>query len=51
MAKLKTIDGRVRKDFQDAGYERWSSSHAIVNRGRMINSNVAECINDCLVNA
>ncbi|XP_049386561.1 uncharacterized protein LOC125850757 [Solanum stenotomum] len=51
MAKLKKIDGRVKEYLQDAGYERWSRSHATVNRGRMMTSNIAECINGCLVDA
>ncbi|KAH0655065.1 hypothetical protein KY285_029947 [Solanum tuberosum] len=51
MAKVEKIDGRVKKYLQDAGYERWARSHAIVNRGRMMTSNIAECINDCLVDA
>ena len=51
MAKLDKIDGRVKKYLQDAGYERWSRSHATVNRGRMMTSNIAECINGCLVDA
>ena len=51
MAKLDKIDGRVKKYLQDAGYERWARSHATVNRGRMMTSNIAECINGCLVDA
>ncbi|KAG5606795.1 hypothetical protein H5410_028287 [Solanum commersonii] len=51
MAKLENVDGRVKKYLQDAGYERWSRSHATVNRGRMMTSNIAECINGCLVDA
>jgi len=51
MAKVEKIDGRVKKYLQDAGYERWDRSHATVNRGRMMTSNIAECINGCLVDA
>ncbi|KAH0709787.1 hypothetical protein KY290_011193 [Solanum tuberosum] len=51
MAKLEKIDGRVKEYLQDAGYERWSRSHATMNRGRMMTSNIAECINGCLVDA
>ncbi|XP_015068686.1 uncharacterized protein LOC107013240 isoform X2 [Solanum pennellii] len=51
MAKLDKIDGRVKKYLQDAGYERWAKSHATVNRGRMMTSNIVECINGCLVDA
>ncbi|KAH0755028.1 hypothetical protein KY290_025298 [Solanum tuberosum] len=51
MAKLEKVYGRVKKYLQDAGYERWSRSHATVNMGRMMTSNIAECINGCLVDA
>ncbi|KAG5614868.1 hypothetical protein H5410_014692 [Solanum commersonii] len=49
-----TLDGadvRVKKYLEEAGYERWSRSHATMNRGRMMTSNIAECINGCLVEA
>ena len=49
MAKLDKMDVRVKKYLQDAGYERWSRSYAAVNRGRMMTSNIAECINGCLL--
>ncbi|XP_069154906.1 uncharacterized protein [Solanum lycopersicum] len=51
MAKVEKVDGRVKKYLEEAGYERWSRSHATVNRGRMMTSNIAECINGCLVDA
>ncbi|XP_049405964.1 uncharacterized protein LOC125869420 [Solanum stenotomum] len=51
MAKLEKIDGRVKEYLHDVGYERWSRSHATVNCGRMMTSNIAECINGCLVDA
>ncbi|KAG5627122.1 hypothetical protein H5410_012340 [Solanum commersonii] len=51
MAKVKKIDGKVKKYLQDVGYERWARSYATVNRGRMMTSNIAECINGCLVDA
>ncbi|XP_049373856.1 uncharacterized protein LOC125838881 [Solanum verrucosum] len=51
MAKLEKINGRVKKYLQDAEYERWSRSHVAVNRGRMMTSKIAECINGCLVDA
>ncbi|KAH0766132.1 hypothetical protein KY285_002003 [Solanum tuberosum] len=51
MVKVETIYGRVKKYLQDAGYERWARSHGTVNRGRMITSNIAKCINGCLVDA
>ena len=51
MAKVEKVDGRVKKYLEEDGYERWSRSHATVNRGRMMTSNIAECINGCLVDA
>ncbi|XP_069154332.1 uncharacterized protein [Solanum lycopersicum] len=51
MAKVEKVDGRVKNYLEEAGYERWSQSHATVNRGRMMTSNIAECINGCLVDA
>nr|XP_010319652.1 uncharacterized protein LOC104646892 [Solanum lycopersicum] len=51
MAKVEKVDGRVKKYLDEAGYERWSRSHVTVNRGRMMTSNIAECINGCLVDA
>lgn len=51
MAKVEKVDDRVKKYLEEAGYERWSRSHATVNRGRMMTSNIAECINGCLVDA
>ncbi|XP_047256188.1 uncharacterized protein LOC124888948 [Capsicum annuum] len=38
-----TLDG--------AGYEKWLRVHASINRGRMMTSNIAECINGCIVEA
>ncbi|KAG5592262.1 hypothetical protein H5410_042776 [Solanum commersonii] len=46
MAKVDKIDDRVKKYLQDVGYERWARSHATVNKGRMMTSNIAECINE-----
>ncbi|XP_069143536.1 uncharacterized protein [Solanum lycopersicum] len=51
MAKVDRIDHRVKEYLEYAGYEKWSRVHAIVNRGRMMTSNIAECINGCLVEA
>ncbi|KAH0754137.1 hypothetical protein KY290_024407 [Solanum tuberosum] len=51
MAKVIKIDNRVKMYLEDAGYEKWSRVHATVNRGRMMTSNIAECINGCLVEA
>ncbi|XP_015163457.1 uncharacterized protein [Solanum tuberosum] len=49
MAKVVKIDNRVKMYLEDTGYEKWSRVHATVNRGRMMTSNIAECINECLV--
>ncbi|XP_049391541.1 uncharacterized protein LOC125855945 [Solanum stenotomum] len=49
MAKVVKVDHRVKDYLEDAGYEKWSRVHSIVNRGRMMTSNIAECINGCLV--
>ncbi|KAM3395939.1 hypothetical protein P3S68_004945 [Capsicum galapagoense] len=51
MAKIEKVDLRVKKYLQEAGYEKWSRCHSPVNRGRMMVSNIAECINGCLVEA
>ena len=51
MAKVDRIDHRVKEYLEDAGYEKWSRVHAIVSRCRMMTSNIAECINGCLVEA
>ncbi|KAH0732048.1 hypothetical protein KY289_003236 [Solanum tuberosum] len=51
MAKVDKVDHRVKEYLEDAGYEKWSRVHSTVNRGRMMTSNIAECINGCLVEA
>ncbi|KAH0649762.1 hypothetical protein KY284_029674 [Solanum tuberosum] len=51
MAKVDKIDHRVKEYLENAGYEKWSRVHSTVNRGRMMTSNIAECINGCLVEA
>ncbi|XP_049368240.1 protein FAR-RED IMPAIRED RESPONSE 1-like, partial [Solanum verrucosum] len=51
MAKVVKVDHRVKDYLENAGYERWSRVHSIVNRGRMMTSNIADCINGCLVDA
>ena len=51
MAKVDRIDHRVKEYLEDAGYEKWSRVHATVNRGGIMTSNIAECINGCLVEA
>ncbi|XP_016553039.1 uncharacterized protein LOC107852498 [Capsicum annuum] len=51
MAKIEKADSRVKKYLQEAGYEKWSRCYSPINRGRMMTSNIAECINGCLVEA
>ncbi|XP_047267514.1 uncharacterized protein LOC107868974 [Capsicum annuum] len=51
MSKVAKVDQRVKEYLEDAGYEKWSRCHSPVNRGRMMTSNIAECINNCLVEA
>ncbi|XP_049372992.1 uncharacterized protein LOC125837964 [Solanum verrucosum] len=51
MAKVDKVDHRVKEYLEDVGYEEWSRVHSTVNRGRMMTSNIAECINGCLVEA
>ncbi|XP_069154678.1 uncharacterized protein [Solanum lycopersicum] len=51
MAKVDRTDHRVKEYLEDAGYEKWSRVYATVNIGRMRTSNIAECINGCLIEA
>ncbi|XP_027775064.1 uncharacterized protein LOC107027503 [Solanum pennellii] len=51
MAKVDRMHHMVKEYLEDAGYEKWSRVHATVNRDRMMTSNIAECINGCLVEA
>ncbi|KAM3398112.1 hypothetical protein P3S68_001626 [Capsicum galapagoense] len=51
MAKIEKAGSRVKKYLQEAGYEKWSRCYSPINRGRMMTSNIAECINGCLVEA
>ncbi|KAG5619450.1 hypothetical protein H5410_019274 [Solanum commersonii] len=51
MVKVVKVDHRKKDYLEDAGYEKWSRVHSIVNRGRMMTSNIAECINGCLGDA
>ncbi|XP_047257559.1 uncharacterized protein LOC107849026 [Capsicum annuum] len=51
MSKVGKIGPRVKEYLKEAGYEKWSRCHSPVNRGRMMTSNIAECINGCLVEA
>ena len=51
MAKVDRVDQRVNEYLEDARYEKWSRVHTTVNRGKMMTSNIAECINCCRVEA
>ncbi|KAH0705967.1 hypothetical protein KY285_010491 [Solanum tuberosum] len=51
MKKVEDMDHRVKDYLMLAGYEKWARVHAPANRGRMMTSNIAECINSCLVEA
>ncbi|XP_016544305.1 uncharacterized protein LOC107844384 [Capsicum annuum] len=51
MSKVAKVDHGVKEYLEEAGYEKWSRCHSPVNRGRMMTSNIAECINGCLVEA
>ncbi|XP_047259344.1 uncharacterized protein LOC124891730 [Capsicum annuum] len=43
--QIGKIDKRVKSYLEDAGFENWARVYAPVNRGSMITSNIAECIN------
>lgn len=49
MIRVDKVDHRVKEYLVSDGYEKWSRVHAIVNIGLMMTSNIAECINGCLV--
>ncbi|XP_047266772.1 uncharacterized protein LOC124897659 [Capsicum annuum] len=51
MSKVDKVDQRVEKYLEEARYEKWDRCHSPVNRGRMMTSHIAECINGCLVEA
>ncbi|KAM3326356.1 hypothetical protein P3S67_001482 [Capsicum chacoense] len=51
MCKVGKIDNRVKVYQKNVGFEKWSRVHAPINRGRMMTSNIAECINSRLVEA
>ncbi|XP_016553900.2 uncharacterized protein LOC107853420 [Capsicum annuum] len=51
MANVAKVDHRVKKYLEEASYEKWPRCHSPVNRGRMMTSNITECINGCLVEA
>ncbi|XP_016582010.2 uncharacterized protein LOC107879490 [Capsicum annuum] len=49
MSKVAKVDQRVKEYLEKTGYEKWARCHSPVNRARMMTSNIAECINGCLV--
>ncbi|XP_049346812.1 uncharacterized protein LOC125811352 [Solanum verrucosum] len=51
MTKVVKVDHRVKDYLEDVGYEKWSRVHSPVNRGRMMTSNITECINGYPVEA
>ncbi|XP_047253673.1 uncharacterized protein LOC124887804 [Capsicum annuum] len=51
MCKVGKIDNRVKVYLENIGFEKWSRVYAPINRGRMMTSNIAECINSRLVEA
>ena len=51
MAKVVKVEHRVKDYLEDAGYEKWSRVHSTIIRGRMMTSNIVECLNGCLVDS
>lgn len=56
--KIVKIDHRIKDYLESVGYEKWvrvhekyARVHASVNRGLVMTSNIAECINGCFVEA
>ncbi|XP_047259033.1 uncharacterized protein LOC124891301 [Capsicum annuum] len=43
--QVRKTDKRVKSYLEDARFEKWIRVYAPVNRGRMMTSNIAECIN------
>ena len=51
MAMVVKVDHRVKDYLEEVGYKKWSRVHSTINRGRMMTSNIIECMNGCLVDA
>ncbi|KAM3236480.1 hypothetical protein P3L10_016517 [Capsicum annuum] len=51
VCKEGKIDNGVKVYLKNVGFEKWSRVHAPINGGGMMTSNIAECINSCLVEA
>ncbi|KAG5627947.1 hypothetical protein H5410_013165 [Solanum commersonii] len=49
MNKVEQVDIRVKNYLEFAGYEKWARLYALVHRGWMMTSNIAESINSTLV--
>ena len=51
MKKVEHVDIRVKNYLELAGYDKWEKVYATVDRGTVMTSNIAECINAYLVEA
>ncbi|XP_047251584.1 uncharacterized protein LOC124886702 [Capsicum annuum] len=51
MSKVGKVNPKVKEYLEEAGYEKWSLCHSPINRGRMMTSNIVECITVALVEA
>ena len=51
MEKVEQVDVRVKNYLESADYEKWARVYATINRGMVMTSNIAECINACLLEA
>lgn len=51
MTKVGKVDHRIKNCLYDVGYEKWSRTHAPIDRGRMMTSNIVERINGYFVEA
>ena len=51
MKKVEHVDIRAKKYLELAGYDKWARVYATVDRGTVMTSNIAECVNACLVEA
>lgn len=49
--KVGMVDQRVKSYLENDGFEKWAWVYAPVNRGRMMTSNITECINKKLKEA
>lgn len=51
MAKVGKVYHYVKDYIYDVGYETWVQVYAPINIGRMMTSDIVECINGCLMKA